>query len=419
MRSRQSIIANIDWITIILYFILVLFGWINIYASVYNEEYSSILDMSQRYGKQLMWILAAIVILLIILLIDAKFFSTFAYLIYFAGIAGLIAVLIFGKEIAGSRSWFQLGSFSLQPSEFAKITVSLALAKYLSTFNVSLKKLKHIMRAFAIMLFPALLIFLQNDTGSALVYFSLILVLYREGLSGGLLLTGLIIALLFIFTLLFSNLYVIIGLGVVGIIFFFFINKTTSNILRLLVILIIASGFVLSVDYAFNNFLSSHQKKRINVVLGKELDIHGAGYNVHQSKIAIGSGGLWGKGFLKGTQTKYNFVPEQDTDFIFCTVGEEFGFAGSLFLIALYVIFILRLIAISERQKSAFVRIYGYSVVSIFFFHFFINIGMTIGIIPVIGIPLPFISYGGSSLWAFTILLFIFLRQDANRTQIL
>ncbi|MFC2107429.1 rod shape-determining protein RodA [Bacteroidota bacterium] len=419
MRNRQSIITNIDWLTIVLYFMLVLFGWINVYASVYNEEHSSIFDFSQRYGKQLIWILASVVILLIILLIDAKFFSTFAYPIYFIGIIVLVSVLVFGKEIAGSRSWFQIGSFSLQPSEFTKITVSLALAKYLSTFNISLKNIKHIIRAFAIILLPVLLVFLQNDTGSALVYFALILVLYREGLSGNLLLLGVIITMLFIFSLLFDNIYVIIGISVIGIAFLFFINRTLPNILRLVLILVIASAFVLSVDYAFNNFLSSHQKKRINVVLGKDMDIRGAGYNVHQSKIAIGSGGIWGKGFLKGTQTKYNFVPEQDTDFIFCTVGEEFGFIGSFFLIALYAVFLIRLIAISERQKSKFVRIYGYSVVSILFFHFFINIGMTIGIIPVIGIPLPFISYGGSSLWAFTILLFIFLRQDANRTQIL
>ncbi len=418
-RNRQSIISNIDWLTVSMYFALVLFGWINIYASVYNEEYSSIFDLSQRYGKQLLWILASVLILSVILLIDAKFFSTFAYLIYFIGIMALIGVLLAGTEISGSKSWFQIGSFSLQPSEFVKFTVSLALAKYLSTYNISLKNFRHIIRAFAIILLPALLIFLQNDTGSALVYFSLILVLYREGLNGNLLFLGLIVTIIFILSLLFDNIYVIIGIAAVVLSFLFFIKRSLSNILRLALLLAVAAAFVFSVDYAFNNFLSSHQKKRINVVLGKEQDIRGAGYNVHQSKIAIGSGGFWGKGFLKGTQTKYDFVPEQDTDFIFCTVGEEFGFAGSLFLIALYMVFLIRLIAISERQKSKFVRIYGYSVVSILFFHFFINIGMTIGIIPVIGIPLPFISYGGSSLWAFTILLFIFLRQDANRTQIL
>ncbi len=418
-RNRQSIISNIDWLSVVLYFILVLFGWINVYASVYNDEHSSIFDFSQRYGKQLIWILASVIIILIILLIDAKFFSTFAYLIYFIGILSLIAVLLVGTEIAGSKSWFQIGSFSLQPSEFVKITVSLALAKYLSTFNITLKNFRHAIRAFAIILFPALLIFLQNDTGSALVYFALILVLYREGLSGNLLFLGLIVTVIFIMSLLFDKIYVIIGISFVGLVFLLFIKRSLSNILRLTLILLIAATFVFSVDYVFNNFLSSHHKKRINVVLGKEMDIRGAGYNVHQSKIAIGSGGFWGKGFLKGTQTKYNFVPEQDTDFIFCTVGEEFGFVGSIFLIALYIVFLIRLITISERQKSKFVRIYGYSVVSIIFFHFFINIGMTIGIIPVIGIPLPFISYGGSSLWAFTILLFIFLRQDANRTQIL
>ena len=402
-----------------IFFILITFGWINIYASVFNEEHKSIFDLSQRYGKQLIWIAASFLIIILILAIDAKFFSTFAYVIYFIGILLLIFVLIFGKEIGGSKSWFLIGSFGIQPSEFAKFTTSLALAKYLSTFNVTLSNFKSLFKAFAIILLPSFLIFLENDLGSALVFFALILVLYREGLSGSLLISIIIIILLFILSLLFDKLYVLIGLLAILVILFFITKRTIKNILRLLTIFIISSIFVFSVDYSFNNLLGSHQRKRINVVLGKEIDIRGAGYNVHQSKIAIGSGGFWGKGFLKGTQTKYDFVPEQDTDFIFCTIGEEFGFIGSTFLITLYILLLIRLIMIAERQKSKFARIYGYSVVSLIFFHFFVNVGMTIGIIPVIGIPLPFISYGGSSLWAFSILLFIFLKQDANRSRIL
>lgn len=419
MRERPGILQNIDWITVLLYLALALIGWINIYAAVYNEEFSSIFDFSQRYGKQLIWIFAALLIALVIMIIDASFFITFAYLLYGISILSLIAVLAVGTEIAGSRSWFQFGGIALQPAEFAKFATALALAKYLSTFNVSLKKIKVKIIASIIIFLPALLVLLQNDTGSALVYGIFILVLFREGLTGNILLIGILLVVLFIFTLLVNKLYILGFLLLAALFLFYFMKRSRKNIFVLISILVLSAGFIYSVDYAFENILEPHHKKRINVLLGKELDLRGAGYNVHQSKIAIGSGGLTGKGFLNGTQTKYNFVPEQDTDFIFCTIGEEWGYLGSILLIFLYMALLFRLIKLAERQKSDFSRIYGYGVAAIIFFHFSVNIGMTIGLLPVIGIPLPFISYGGSSLWAFTILLFIFIKQDANRLQLL
>ena len=419
MRERQGILNNIDWVTVMLFLVLMLIGWINIYSAVYNDEHSSIFDFSQRYGKQLIWIFAAIGIALIIVIIDASFFSTFSYLIYGISIISLIAVLVVGKEIAGSRSWFQFGGIAIQPAEFAKFATALALAKYLSTFNVSLSKLRAKIIASIIIFLPAALVLLQNDTGSALVYSVFILVLFREGLTGNILIIGVCLAVLFVLSLLFDKIYIIAILAFVAVLLFYFMKRTSRNIIVLVGLLIVTSGIVYSVDYAFENALEPHHKKRINVLLGKELDLRGAGYNVHQSKIAIGSGGIAGKGFLNGTQTKYDFVPEQDTDFIFCTIGEEWGYLGSIVLIILFLTLLLRLIKLAERQRSDFSRIYGYGVASIIFFHFVVNIGMTIGLLPVIGIPLPFISYGGSSLWAFTILLFIFLRQDASRLELL
>ena len=402
-----------------LYLIIVLVGWVSIYAAVYNEEHSSILDMTQNYGKQLMWIGTSIVLALVILMIDAKFFSTFSYLIYFLTIMLLIGVLLFGKEIAGSKSWFQIGSFSLQPAELAKFATALALAKYLSGIDKDFSRFKTKVVAAFIIMFPALLILLQHDTGSALVYTSFILVLYREGLSGNLLVLGLIVAILFVVTLL-INKFIVIGTIAAIFILVYFLNKTIKKRVFLLIgAFILTSMYVLSVDYVFENVLEQHQKKRINVLLGIETDIRGAGYNVHQSKIAIGSGGFSGKGFLKGTQTKFDFVPEQSTDFIFCTIGEEWGFVGSFILIVLFLALLIRLIFLAERQRSKFSRIYGYGVASVLFFHFTINLGMTIGLFPVIGIPLPYISYGGSSLWGFTILLFIFIKQDSERLELL
>ncbi len=419
MRERQRILQNIDWITVLLFLLLVFIGWINIYSAVYNEEHSNIFDFSQRYGKQLIWIFAAMGIAFIIMLIDATFFTTFSYLIYSLSILSLVAVLLIGTEIAGSKSWFQFGSIAIQPAEFAKFATCLAIAKYLSTFNVSLSRFRSRIIASIIILLPASLVLLQNDTGSALVYAAFLLVLFREGLTGNILLIGLLVAFLFVITLLSSQLLIIALLVLTALLMLYFMKRSKKNIIVLFSMLVIASAFVYSVDYAFENVLESHHKKRINVLLGKELDLRGAGYNVHQSKIAIGSGGIAGKGFLKGTQTKYDFVPEQDTDFIFCTIGEEWGYLGSLVVLALFITLLLRIIMLAERQRSNFSRIYGYGVASIIFFHFMVNIGMTIGLLPVIGIPLPFISYGGSSLWAFTILLFIFIRQDASRLELL
>ncbi|MBK7173203.1 MAG: rod shape-determining protein RodA [Bacteroidales bacterium] len=401
-----------------IYLLLVITGWVNIYAAVYNDQHASIFDLSQAYGKQALWIVTALGLALMVMLTDVKFFPAFAYIIYGSTILLLIAVLVLGKEISGSKSWFQIGSFALQPAEFAKFATTLAIARYLSTLDFDKQRPKSKIIPLILIGVPALLILLQNDTGSAIVYTSLVLVLYRQGLSGVILLIGVATAMLSIVTLMFDRYWVIGILAVIIAAMMLFIRRNRKNIMTLIGIFIIAAAFTFALDYAFENILEPHQKTRINVLLGKEIDLKGAGYNVNQSKIAIGSGGLVGKGFLKGTQTKFNFVPEQSTDFIFCTVGEEWGFLGALFVISLYIYLCVRIILLAERQRSDFSRIYGYGVASILFFHFFVNIGMTIGLMPVVGIPLPFYSYGGSSLWAFTILVFIFIKQDANRLQL-
>jgi len=415
MVSDRNLYGKIDWWTVWLYIALVLIGWISIYAAVYDESHSSIFDVSQRYGKQMIWIIAAALIAFVIMLTDAKVFNAFAYIIYGLSILSLLIVLVIGTEIAGSKSWFQVGGFALQPSEFAKFATCLALARYLSSYNTDFNVLRTKIIAGIIIFIPAALVFLQNDTGSAIVFAALILVLFREGLSGYFLLSGLYLIVLFVVSYLVEELYVLIGLTVLAGMAFYFSRHLRRNWWKVLIVWLVSMGFVITVDYAADHLLEAHQKTRINVLLGNELDIKGAGYNVHQSKIAIGSGGLFGKGFLQGTQTKYNFVPEQSTDFIFCTVGEEWGFAGSAVVISLFVILMVRLVRMAERQRSDFSRVYGYCVVSIIFFHFLVNIGMTIGLVPVIGIPLPFLSYGGSALWAFTILIFIFIKLDANR----
>lgn len=419
MRRGRNTSANTDWIIIFLYAILVFFGWLSIYSASSGDEVTTVLDMSERYGKQLLWIGLAAVLAIVIMIIDAKFFSQFAYGFYIGMIIILIGVLLFGKTVAGSKSWFQIGSFAIQPAEFAKFATSLALAKYLSTLNVDFRQLKTKIFSMAILALPAILILLQNDTGSALVYFSFALVLFREGMSGAIIIVGIVMAILFILTLLFGKIYIISALAVAFALVWLLFKKYRKHFKLGFAIFVLASSFVYSVNYGYQNVLAPHQKKRINVLIGIEDDIHGAGYNVNQSKIAIGSGGLTGKGFRQGMLTRNKFVPEQDTDFIFCTVGEEWGFMGSATMVLLYVAFLMRLVFLAERQRSKFGRIYGYGVASILFFHFAVNIGMTIGLAPVIGIPLPFFSYGGSSLWAFTILLFIFIKQDANRLSVL
>jgi rod shape determining protein RodA len=415
MTRERNIYGKVDWATVWLYIILVLMGWVSVYSSVYDETHSSILDISQRYGKQMIWILAGGAIAFMIMLIDAKVFNAFAYIIYGSAILILLVVLGIGTTISGSKSWFQISGVAIQPAEFAKFATCLALARYLSSYATDINVLRTKLVATAIIFLPAILILMQNDTGSAVVYIALILVLYREGLSGYFLISGVIVVVLFVMTLLINQYIMTLILTALSFLLYYY-NRMLRKKWWIIVMIWMASvGVVFTVDYVFDNFLEAHQKTRINVLLGKEYDPKGAGYNVNQSKIAIGSGGLIGKGFLQGTQTKYNFVPEQSTDFIFCTVGEEWGFAGSTAVVLLFVFLLYRLVRMAERQRSDFSRIYGYGVVSILFFHFVINIGMTIGLVPVIGIPLPFFSYGGSSLWSFTILLFIFIKLDANR----
>ncbi len=422
MRTRGIIWRDLDWVMIGIYFMLVFFGLINIYSAVYNPENDSIFDMSQRYGKQLMWIGAAIIVIFLIILIDPQFFNQFSYLIYGIAILSLVFVLLFGKEVAGSKSWFQIGSFAIQPAEFVKFATTLALAKYLSNMNIQVGNFKTIMLTIGIIALPILMILKQNDTGSALVYLAFIFVLYRRGLSGNIFVIGFVFVFLAILSLLLESVnQKLILIGIILAILsatYFFMKRNIKNALILISIFAILSGFVFSVGFAFSK-LQAHQQIRIKVLLNMEQDLRGAGYNVHQSKIAIGSGGFSGKGFLEGTQTKFNFVPEQSTDFIFCTVGEEWGFIGSSVVVVLFVLLLIRIVSVAERQRSVFAQIYGYGVASILFFHFTINIGMVLGILPVIGIPLPFFSYGGSSLWAFTILLFIFIRQDAERMKLL
>ncbi len=418
MRREYGIFYRIDWVMVILYLVLVLFGWLNIYAAVYDELQPSIFAISQRYGKQLIWIGAALVIAIVTLAIDPKFFSQFAWLIYSGLILLLILVIFIGRDISGARSWLHIGSIAIQPAEFAKMATALVVAKYLSKIDLNLVKKKPWLKAAALIFFPALLILLQRDTGSALVFLAFLLVFYRFGMSGLVMLALLALPVIGILALL-INKFILIGILFIGAVTYYILTlKKTRQLLIVLAVFAVSVGYVFSVDYAVNNILKPHQRQRINVLIGKTSDLQGAGYNVNQSLIAIGSGQILGKGYLHGTQTKYNFVPEQSTDFIFCTVGEEWGFLGSLVLIGLYISLFTRIVIIAERQRAKFSKVYGYSVAAILFTHFAINIGMTLGLMPVIGIPLPFLSYGGSSLWAFTILLFIFIRQDSYRYEL-
>lgn len=410
---------NIDFATLGLYLALVLIGWINIYAAVYDESHSSIFDISKNYGKQLIWILTAFFIGFMILLIESKFYSVFSWGIYAVTLLLLVSVLFFGKYVNGSRSWFEIGSFRLQPAEFAKFATALVIAKYLSTTTKKLNSLRPNLTALGILLLPMGLILLQGDVGSAVTYVGFILVLYREGMSGYVLVFGLLIGLIFVLALLFPPNYIYIGIALISVFAMYYFRKSRQSISLIILGALLSIAMVIGFDYTFNNVLKQHHRDRLNNLVGKEVDLKGAGYNVNQSMIAIGSGGFIGKGFLNGTQTKYDFVPEQSTDFIFCTIGEEYGFVGSVILIILFVALLLRITILAERQRSAFSRIYAYGVASILFIHLSINIGMTIGLVPVIGIPLPFISYGGSSLWSFTILLFILLKLDSNRQNII
>ena len=422
MNERNSIIGKIDWVTVLIYLALVMIGWFSIFSARYNEAHPSIFDMSQVYGKQLVWIGVSLLIGFVVLLIDAKFFNAFSLWIYIAVLFSLFAVLVYGKATKGATSWIEFGPVKFQPSEFAKMATALAVAGYLDRLDVDLQKRKDQLIAIALVLIPMALVLLQNDTGSAIVFVSFIFVFYREGLpgTGWVMLAGVVAIILFIFTLIWTQkiMYIILGSLFVLTLTYYLLNKK-KDILTMLAVFAFMFAFVFSVDYAFNKVLQEHQRSRIEVLLGMKDDPKGDGYNVHQSKIAIGSGGLTGKGFLQGTQTKYDFVPEQHTDFIFCTVGEEGGFLGTSLVVLLYMALLVKIIFMAERQRSTFSRVYGYSIAGILFVHVAINIGMTIGLVPVIGIPLPFLSYGGSSMLAFTIMLAIFVKQDAYRLNIL
>ncbi len=413
--QQQSLLKNLDWGIIAIYLVLVVFGWLNIYSALYDADNPELLNLSKNYGKQAIWIVAALLIGFGILILDTWIFSTMAYGFYVIGIGLLVITLIAGEEVAGSKSWLNIGGFGLQASEFAKFTTSLALVKYLSRYQVSMTNFKDGLIGMLIFLLPMGLILLQNDTGTALVYTSFLLVLLRQGLPGLFLYVPLSIGVLLLSVLLFPKIMVIIVVGVIALLIYWVLRKQKRALLIVLGAGGMAIALVYAVDYGFNNFLQSHQQERINVLLGKEIDRKGAGYNSQQSLIAIGAGGFSGKGFLNGTQTKYNFVPEQSTDFIFCTIGEEYGFIGSAGLVLLYALLLIKLVLSAEKQKATFPKLYGYCVFSILFIHFTINIGMTMGLLPIIGIPLPFLSYGGSALLGFTMLLAIYLKLNASQ----
>ena len=410
-----------DWLTIGLYFAIMLFGWINIYAAGYSEDHTGVFDFSVQHGKQIIWIAIALLLAAVIVLTEPRVFSNTAYAIYGVVIVLLVVTLFIATVTKGGKSWIDFGAFKFQPSEFAKFATALAVAKYMSAIDIDMKNLRTKIVVAALIVIPAALIFLQHDTGSALVFLGFIFPLYREGLSGNILVIGVTAIVLFVLALLVNKFILLAAIAAMAALYLFvWLNKrTTRDYWRTIVIAVCCAAFVFSVDFVFNSVLESHQRERIDVLLGKSEDLQGSGYNVNQSKIAIGSGGLAGKGFLNGTLTKADFVPEQETDFIFCTVGEEWGFIGCVALLVLYSILLQRLIAMAERQRSTFARVYGYSVASILFIHLFVNVGMVLGLVPVIGIPLPYFSYGGSSLLAFTVLLFIFIRQDASRNQLL
>lgn len=406
--KNQSLSSNIDWICIIIYIALVCMGWLNIYSS-------SLSSTEGTYEKQAIFIGLTVPMIFILLYIDGKFYEKYASIIFVISLLSLAGLFVFGKTIAGQRCWYGFGSFTLQPSEFAKAATSLAIAKYLSDTQINLKEVNRQVQALAIVFLPVMLILPQPDPGSALIYSIFILVLFREGLPAWYVWIGFITIVLFMLTLILDPQYVILISLLVIILIHYKSRIADRNIVLSGILFTLISGFVLSVNYVFTNVFKQHHRDRFNILLGKEVDMKGIGYNTNQSEIAVGSGGWLGKGFLEGTQTKGGFVPEQHTDYIFTTVGEEWGFVGSLVVIALFTGLFLRVIYLAERQKTKFSRVYGYCVAGILFIHFFVNIAMVIGIFPTIGVPLPFFSYGGSGLWGFTILLFIFIKMDANK----
>lgn len=411
--SKSSV--DFDWLTILIYFLLVGFGWINIYSASLGDETASIFDFSEVYGKQAIWILLSLIIIIISLSIESRFYQRFSSVIYALSLLSLAGLFVFGKTIAGQTAWYEFGGISIQPAEFVKVATALAVAKYASGIHTNLKLFNHQLIAFLIIALPIILILLQPDPGSALIYFAFVFPLYREGLHLAYLLLAFFAAFLFVTTLVFGPLYISILIAILAIGVYIYIRRKRLAFLKAFAFAAIAIGFSLSVSYVFENVLKQHHRDRFNIVLGQEVDSKGIGYNTNQSEIAIGSGGWFGKGWTEGTQTKGQFVPEQHTDYIFSTVGEEWGFFGTSLVIILFILLMLRLLYLSERQKSTFNRVYGYSVVGILFFHFMVNVGMVIGIFPTVGIPLPLFSYGGSGLWSFTLLLFIFIKLDAER----
>ncbi len=410
---------KIDWWAVALWAVLMLFGWMNIYSSTYNASHAAIFNMGTIHGKQLLWMGIAVLIATVIMLTDPRVFSNGAMPIYGVFMLLLVATLFLAVTVNGGKSWIQIGSFRFQPSEFSKFATALALSKYMSSLDVDWSLMKTKLTALALVAFPAALVLGQHDAGSALVFTAFVLPLFREGLSGSILVVGVVAVALFVLALLVNKYILLAVLALLAVLYLFvWLNKRTSkDWWRTIGVLALCGAFIFSVDFLYGR-LDAHQRERIDVLLGKNVDLSGSAYNVHQSKIAIGSGGFMGKGYLDGTLTKADFVPEQHTDFIFCTVGEEWGWLGSSLVVALYVALLVHLVGMAERQRSTFSRFYGYSVASILFVHLFINVGMVLGLVPVIGIPLPFFSYGGSSLLAFTILLFIFIRLDATKNQL-
>lgn len=413
--KNQSVTNNLDWVSVSLYIVLVILGWLNIYSSSLSlSDDNYIFDLSQFYGKQLMYIALSIPLIFVVLSVDGKFYEKFSIVIFGIALLSLAGLFVFGKTVKGQANWYSFGSFGIQPAEFAKAATALALAKYLSDVQVNLKDVNRQIQALGIIFLPILLI-APHDPGSALIYTMFVLVLYREGLPPWYLWTGFIAIILFVLSLVFEP-WAVALMSLMVISFIYFRSRLIDrNIVASAIIFGLITGFVFSVDYVFDNVFKQHHRDRFNILLGKQVDMKGIGYNTNQSEIAIGSGGWFGKGFLEGTQTKGGFVPEQHTDYIFTTVGEEWGFIGSLVVIALFISLVFRIIYLSERQKTKFSRVYGYCVAGILFIHFFVNIAMVAGVFPTIGVPLPFFSYGGSGLWGFTILLFIFLKMDANK----
>ncbi|WP_422090338.1 rod shape-determining protein RodA [Tenacibaculum ovolyticum] len=419
-QERNNIFEGIDWMLILLYVLLVGFGWMNIYASSSTDETREIFDFSTKYGKQFIFICCSVPVIILVLFFNSKFYEQFSSVLYIFSLILLAGVLIFGRKINGARSWYNFGGIGLQPSEFAKVFTALALAKLMSDRQYDLKLIKNQVKTFVVIFLPAFFIALQPDMGSVLIYFSFFFVLNREGLSLVYLIFGTLSIILFILTIYFgANWILLICFSIItlAIIYGFYKNKhfIRFNAIKIVCLYLFTSIFIFGIGYTYDNILGPHQKDRFDILLGKTTDLKNKGYNTYQSELTISSGGFFGKGFLQGDRTQGKFVPEQETDYIYSTVGEEWGFLGSSIVIILFMLLLYRIIYLSEIQTNKFGRIYGYGIASIIFFHLIVNIGMVIGLLPTIGIPLPFFSYGGSSLWGFTLLLFIFIRLDAHK----